>query len=103
MQRWRRPARQFRQVPQTMCPSPETMSPTSTSRTPAPTATTAPTNSWPMISGALTAAAAHESHDSMCRSVPQMPARITLILTSPGPASGSGRSASTKPGPAAAL
>ena len=32
MHRWRRPARQLRQVPQTMWPSPDTKSPTATSR-----------------------------------------------------------------------
>ena len=38
----RRPARQFRQVPQTMCPSPDTRSPTAMSWTSGPTSTTSP-------------------------------------------------------------
>ena len=46
-------------------------------------------------------AAAQSSHASMCRSVPQMPVRSTRIFTSPGPASGSGRSTSSSPGCAA--
>ncbi len=39
---WRRPARQLRHMPQTMCPSPDTRSPTATSCTSAPTSTTSP-------------------------------------------------------------
>ena len=103
MHRCRRPARQLRHVPQTTCPSPDTSAPTRTSCTPAPISTTSPQNSCPGISGAFTADAAHASHDSMCRSVPQMPARSTRIFTSPGPVDGSGRSTSSKPGAAAGL
>ena len=39
----------------------------------------------------------------MCRSVPQMPVRSTLISTSPGPTAGSGTSASHSPGSAFSL
>ncbi len=39
----------------------------------------------------------------MCRSVPQMPVRSTLISTSPGPTSGSGTSISHRPGSAFAF
>ena len=45
----------------------------------------------------LTAPCAQPSQEWMCRSVPQMPVRSTLISTSPGPDSGSGRSTSSKP------
>src|SRR6476646_8418756 len=55
------------------------------------------------MSGAFTAPAAQSSHASMCRSVPQMPVRNTRIFTSPGPASGSGRSTNSRPGCAAGL
>src|SRR5659263_527609 len=40
------------------------------------------------------------SQSWMCRSVPHSPARITRILTSPGPGVGSGMSRSSSPGPA---
>ena len=46
--RCRRPAMQFRQRPQTTCPSPLTMSPTWKSLTLEPTSTISPTNSWPI-------------------------------------------------------
>ena len=49
--RWRRPAMQLRQRPQTTWPSPETMSPAWKSFTFDPTATISPTNSWPIIIG----------------------------------------------------
>ena len=48
-QRCRRPARQWRQRPQTTWPSPLTMSPSAKSGTLLPTSTTSPTNSWPTI------------------------------------------------------
>ena len=49
--RWRRPAMQLRQRPQTTWPSPLTRSPGWKSLTLAPTATISPTNSWPTTSG----------------------------------------------------
>ena len=42
MQTWRRPARQLRHMPQTMCPSPEARWPTWTLVTSSPTSTTSP-------------------------------------------------------------
>ncbi len=101
--RCRRPALQLRQVPQTRCPSPLTRSPTFTLVTPAPISTTSPTNSWPTTSGGVIVAAAQSSHDSMCRSVPQIPVRSTRSLTSAGPGCGSGTSVSRNPGPWASL
>ena len=41
--------------------------------------------------------AAHGSHDSMCKSVPQIPVLITLIFTSKGPGVGSAISMSSNP------
>ena len=61
-QRWRRPARQLRQWPQTMWPSPLTSSPTCRPRTSLPRVSITPTNSWPMISGTGTVRRAHSSH-----------------------------------------
>ena len=49
--RWRRPAMQLRQRPQTTWPSPETTSPGWKSLTFDPTATISPTNSWPIVIG----------------------------------------------------
>ena len=49
--RWRRPARQLRQRPQTTWPSPLTMSPGWKSVTLEPTSTISPTNSWPTTIG----------------------------------------------------
>ena len=49
--RWRRPAMQLRQRPQTTWPSPLTMSPGWKSLTLEPTATISPTNSWPTTIG----------------------------------------------------
>lgn len=46
---------------------------------------------------------AQPSQDRMCRSVPQMPVRFTLISTSPEPVSGSGTSVSQSPGSAFCL
>ena len=103
MQRCRRPARQLRQCPQTMWPSPDTSSPTRMVVTSSPISTTRPENSCPGMSGAFTAPAAQASHDSMCRSVPQIPVRSTRILTSPGPGVGSGLSTRRKPAAAASL
>lgn len=60
--RWRRPARQFLQCPQTMWPSPETSSPTLKSETPAPTAAISPQYSWPMVMGTGMVFCAHLSH-----------------------------------------
>src|SRR5665811_1947980 len=53
-----------------------------------------------MTRGGLTTDAAQSSHDSRCRSVPHKPARWTRIFTSSGPTVGSGRSISSRPGPA---
>lgn len=53
--------------------------------------------------GVLTAPCAQPSQARMCRSVPQMPVRSTLISTSPGPYSGSGTSMSHRPGSALCL
>ena len=41
-----------------------------------PTSTISPTNSWPTTSGGWIVLAAHGSHDSMWRSVPQMPGLV---------------------------
>mmetsp|Transcript_90431 Transcript_90431/g.282823 ORF Transcript_90431/g.282823 Transcript_90431/m.282823 type:complete len:221 (-) Transcript_90431:320-982(-) len=49
LQRCLMPARQFRQWPQTKCPSPLTRSPTLKPSTPPPTSTTVPANSWPTV------------------------------------------------------
>src|SRR5919197_6307868 len=46
---------------------------------------------------------AHGSHDSMCRSVPQIPVLRTRIRTSLIPISGRGTSRSSSPGPAFVL
>ena len=48
--RWRRPAMQLRQRPQTRWPSPLTRSPGAKPVTLEPTSTTSPTNSWPITS-----------------------------------------------------
>ncbi len=100
-QRWRRPAMQLRQRPQTTWPSPLTRSPRRKSLTLEPTSTTSPTNSWPITIGTGTVAAAQASQEWMCRSVPQIPVFSTLIRTSLMPISGSGTSSRLKPGPAA--
>ena len=52
---------------------------------------------------ALIVCCAQASQVRMCRSVPQMPVRSTLISTSPGPTAGSGTSASHSPGSALLL
>ena len=62
-QRWRRPARQWRQRPQTTWPSPLTMSPAWKSLTLLPTSTISPTNSWPTTSGGLIVRSAQASQD----------------------------------------
>ena len=59
--RWRRPAMQLRQRPQTTCPSPLTRSPTSKSLTFDPNATTSPTNSCPIAIGTGIVFCAHAS------------------------------------------
>jgi hypothetical protein len=101
--RWRRPARQWRQRPQTTWPSPETRSPGEKSVTFEPTSTISPTNSWPTTRGGTIVFAAHGSHDSMWRSVPQIPVRWTRMRTSLMPTAGSGTSMSRRPGRAAVL
>ena len=101
--RCRRPARQWRQRPHTTWPSPLTRSPAWKSTTLLPTSTISPTNSWPTISGGWMVFAAHGSHDSMCRSVPQIPVLWTRIRTSLIPIVGSGTSRRTSPGPASGL
>ncbi len=101
--RCRRPARQLRHLPQTRCPSPLTRSPTWISATSRPVPTTSPTNSCPRTSGVRIACCAQPSQFRMCRSVPQIPVRSTLISTSPGPTAGSGTSASQSPGSALSL
>ena len=60
-QRWRRPAMQLRQRPQTTWPSPLTRSPTLKSLTFEPTSTTSPTNSWPTTIGTGIVSRAHAS------------------------------------------
>src|SRR6478672_10603616 len=99
--KWRRPARQFLQRPQTTCPSPLTSSPGWKSLTFDPTETTSPTNSWPITRGGLTAPCAHSFQSKMCRSVPQIPVRSTRISTSLMPICGSGTWVSVSPGPGA--
>ena len=103
MHRWRRPARQLRQRPQTTWPSPLTWSPTSTSVTPEPTSTTSPANSWPTVRG---------QRDRPRRpGVPGLDVQIgaadaggrTSTSTSPGPTGGVGISTSSSPGPGAVL
>ena len=96
--RWRRPAMQLRQRPQTRWPSPLTSSPVAMPSTLVPISTTSPTNSWPTTSGVGTVCCAQASHASMCRSVPQMPARLTRTSTSSGPTSGSGTDVRVRPG-----
>ena len=103
MHRWRRPARQLRQRPQTRCPSPLTRSPTATSRTPAPISTTSPQNSCPVTIGTGTFFCAHGSQLWMCRSVPHSPVRRTLISTSSASICGSGTSCNHRPGSLLAL
>ncbi len=49
--RWRRPAMQLRQRPQTTWPSPDTICPGRKSLTLLPTSTISPTNSWPTTMG----------------------------------------------------
>src|ERR1041385_662276 len=95
--RCRRPARQFRQRPQTTWPSPLTISPGLQSLTLEPTSTTSPTNSCPITSGTGIVALAQSSHSWMCRSVPQMPVFQTRILTSLIPGSGTGTSSTHSP------
>ena len=95
--RCRRPARQCRQRPQTTWPSPLTRSPGWKSETFEPTSTISPTNSWPRIRGVRMVLAAHGSHDSMWRSVPQMPVLRTWTRTSLIPISGRGTSPSSSP------
>ena len=68
-----------------------------------PTSTISPTNSWPTTSGGWIVRAAHGSHDSMWRSVPQMPVLWTRIRTSLMPIVGIGTSRSSRPGPGAGL
>ena len=65
----------------------------------APTSTISPTNSWPTTSGGSIVFAAHASHDSMCRSVPQMPVLWTRIRTSLMPISGLRHLLEPQPGP----
>ncbi len=98
LQRCRRPARQFRQRPQTTCPSPLTTSPTWKSVTFEPTSTISPTNSCPTTIGTGIVCFAQASHASMCTSVPQMPVRKTLMSTSLIPIRGTGTSSSHRPG-----
>lgn len=73
------------------------------SATSRPTETTSPTNSWPTVSGVAIVFCAQPSQERMCRSVPQIPVRFTLMSTSPGPVSGSGTSVSQSPGSAFSL
>ena len=61
-QRWRRPARQFRQRPHTTWPSPLTICPAWKSVTLDPTSTISPTNSWPITMGTRMVRAAQASH-----------------------------------------
>ncbi len=60
--RWRRPARQLRQRPQTTWPSPLTRSPGKKSTTLDPVSTILPTNSWPMVMGTGMVSCAHSFH-----------------------------------------
>ncbi len=61
LQRWRRPARQLRQRPQTTCPSPLTRSPGLKSWTLSPILSILPTNSCPMTIGTGIVFCAHAS------------------------------------------
>ena len=91
--RWRRPARQWRHSPQTTWPSPrDEVARREVVRRSRPTSTISPTNSWPTTSGGWIVFAAHGSHDSMWRSVPQIPVLWTRIRTSLMPIVGIGTS-----------
>ena len=94
---------QWRHRPQVTWPSPLTRSPGWKSLTFEPTSTISPTNSCPTTSGGSIVFAAQLSHDSMCRSVPQIPVLWTRIRTSLMPIVGRGTSWSRSPGPASAL
>ena len=100
LQRWRRPARQFLHLPQTICPSAETRSPISTSCTSLPIAATSPTNSCPVTKGTGTVRCDHSSQLYICISVPQMDVFLTFIRTSCIPISGTGTSSIQMPGSA---
>ena len=102
-QRLRRPARQWRQRPQTTWPSPLTRSPGRKSATLLPISTISPTNSWPMTIGGWIVRAAHASQPSMWRSVPQIPVLWTRMRTSLIPISGSGTVSRLSPGPGPGL
>ena len=97
------PVPQYSQCPQTRCPSADTRSPTSMFCTSRPVSATSPMNSWPRVTGGVTRCCDHWSHCWMCRSVPQIPARRTLMSTSPERISGTGASHSTRPGTAPGL
>ncbi len=105
-QTWASPVRQGRQWPQTMCPSAVTRSPMASSPSAlasSPSSTISPANSCPMVTGGLSRPLAHASHSQMCRSVPQTPAKCTLISASLGPQCGRGTSRTSMPGPAEVL
>ena len=102
-QRWRRPAMQLRQRPQTTCPSPLTMSPGWKSLTLEPTSTISPTNSCPITSGTgivFWAQASQSGCAGRCRRCRSSgPGSATSLM----PISGSGTSSSHSPGSALAL
>ena len=75
-----------------------------TSRTPAPTSTTSPQNSWPEDQRRVHGSGGPRRPTPRCAGrCRRCPVRSTRIFTSPGPASGSGRSTSSSPGRAAGL
>ena len=102
-QRWRRPARQFRQRPHTTWPSPLTSCPGKKSTTFDPTSTISPMNSWPITIGTGMVRWAQSSHFKMWISVPQIDAFFTRTRTSLIPISGTDTSSSQSPGSGLAL
>ena len=97
-QRWRRPAKQFRQRPHTTWPSPLTSWPGKKSTTFDPTSTISPMNSCPITIGTGIVRCAHSSHFRMWMSVPQIDAFFTRTRTSLMPISGTGTSSIHSPG-----
>ena len=102
--RWRRPARQWRQRPQTTWPSPrdEVARRGSRRRCSRPRRSRRRTRGRRRAAGG-SSCAAHGSHDSMWRSVPQMPVLWTRIRTSLMPMVGIGTSRRSRPGPGPVL
>ena len=95
----KRPLRQASQLPQVRLPLAVTRSPTDQPATPAPSCAITPENSWPSVSGAVRPVRRCGRETGMkfgpsysWRSVPQIPAQLTLIFTYPGCGTGSATS-----------